>query len=64
MNDQQMVQSINTIRSLSIDAVRRAKSEHPGRPLTWVAEDFTPRIVPHFPGAAVPLELPFIVWHH
>jgi glycogen phosphorylase len=26
--------------------------------------DFTPRLIPNFPGVAVPLELPLILWHH
>jgi transketolase len=27
---------INTIRTLSIDAVQQAKSEHPGTPMRWL----------------------------
>ncbi|HUA02188.1 MAG TPA: alpha-glucan family phosphorylase [Candidatus Aquilonibacter sp.] len=30
---------------------------------TRPAADYTPRIVPHHPGAFVPLEAPFILWH-
>jgi glycogen phosphorylase len=26
--------------------------------------DFTPRLIPYFPGVAVPLEMPFILWQH
>jgi starch phosphorylase len=26
--------------------------------------DFTPRLIPYFPGVAVPLEIPLILWHH
>ena len=34
MNDQQLDQlSINTIRTLSMDAVQQAKSGHPGTPM-------------------------------
>jgi transketolase len=34
MNNQQLEQSsINTIRTLSIDAVQQAKSGHPGTPM-------------------------------
>ena len=31
---------------------------------TRPASDFTPRLVPYFPGVAVPLEIPLILWHH
>jgi starch phosphorylase len=33
-------------------------------PATQPAGDFTPRLVPYFPGVAVPLEIPLILWHH
>ncbi|MGC2433844.1 MAG: alpha-glucan family phosphorylase, partial [Desulfobaccales bacterium] len=33
-------------------------------PATRPAGDFTPRLVPYFPGVAVPLEIPLILWHH
>ena len=33
-------------------------------PATRPAGDFTPRIIPAFQGLAVPLEMPFILWHH
>ena len=33
-------------------------------PATRPAGDFTPRLVPNFPGVAVPLEIPLILWHH
>jgi starch phosphorylase len=33
-------------------------------PATRPAGDFTPRIIPNFPGLAVPLEMPLILWHH
>ncbi len=33
-------------------------------PATRPAGDFTPRLIPHFPGVAVPLEIPLILWHH
>ncbi|HEY9074612.1 MAG TPA: hypothetical protein VIN67_10815, partial [Desulfobaccales bacterium] len=33
-------------------------------PATRPASDFTPRLIPHFPGIAVPLEIPLILWHH
>ena len=33
-------------------------------PATRPADDFTPRLVPNFPGVAVPLEIPLILWHH
>ena len=33
-------------------------------PATRPAGDFTPRLVPFFPGVAVPLEIPLILWHH
>ncbi|MGZ8975476.1 MAG: DUF3417 domain-containing protein, partial [Methylomagnum sp.] len=33
-------------------------------PATRPAGDFTPRLVPYFPGVAVPLELPLILWPH
>jgi glycogen phosphorylase len=32
-------------------------------PATRPASDFTPRIIPYFPGAAVPLEIPLILWY-
>lgn len=32
-------------------------------PATRPASDFTPRIIPYFPGVAVPLEIPLILWH-
>jgi starch phosphorylase len=31
---------------------------------TRPAGDFTPRLIPYFPGVAVPLEIPLILWHH
>ena len=33
-------------------------------PATRPAGDFTPRIIPYFPGVAVPLEIPLILWQH
>ena len=33
-------------------------------PATRPASDFTPRLIPYFPGVAVPLEIPLILWHH
>jgi starch phosphorylase len=33
-------------------------------PATRPPGDFTPRLVPYFPGVAVPLEIPLILWHH
>ncbi len=33
-------------------------------PATRPAGDFTPRLTPYFPGVAVPLEIPLILWHH
>jgi starch phosphorylase len=33
-------------------------------PATRPAGDFTPRLVPYFPGVAVPLEIPLILWQH
>ncbi len=33
-------------------------------PATRPASDFTPRLIPSFPGVAVPLELPLILWPH
>jgi starch phosphorylase len=33
-------------------------------PATRPAGDFTPRLIPYFPGVAVPLEMPLILWHH
>jgi glycogen phosphorylase len=33
-------------------------------PATRPASDFTPRLFPHYPGVAVPLEIPLILWHH
>jgi starch phosphorylase len=33
-------------------------------PATRPSGDFTPRIIPEFPGLAVPLEIPCILWHH
>ena len=33
-------------------------------PATRPASDFTPRLIPYFPGCAVPLELPLILWQH
>lgn len=33
----------------------------------WIAlpaGDFTPRLIPYFPGVAVPLEISLILWHH
>jgi starch phosphorylase len=33
-------------------------------PATRPGGDFTPRLIPHFPGVAVPLEIPLILWHH
>jgi glycogen phosphorylase len=33
-------------------------------PATRPASDFTPRLIPYFPGIAVPLEIPLILWHH
>jgi starch phosphorylase len=33
-------------------------------PATRPAADFTPRLIPYFAGVAVPLEIPFILWHH
>jgi starch phosphorylase len=33
-------------------------------PATRPAGDFTPRLIPYFPGVAVPLEIPLILWHH
>ena len=32
-------------------------------PATRPASDFTPRLIPYFPGVAVPLEIPLILWH-
>lgn len=32
-------------------------------PAARPASDYTPRIVPYHPGASVPLEAPFILWH-
>jgi glycogen phosphorylase len=32
-------------------------------PVTRPASDFTPRLIPYFPGAAVPLEIPLILWY-
>jgi starch phosphorylase len=31
-------------------------------PCTRPASDYTPRVIPHFPGASVPLEASFILW--
>jgi starch phosphorylase len=33
-------------------------------PATRPASDFTPRLIPYFPGVAVPLEITLILWHH
>jgi starch phosphorylase len=33
-------------------------------PATRPASDFTPRVIPKFPGVAVPLELNLILWQH
>ena len=33
-------------------------------PATRPAGDFTPRLIPYFAGATVPLEIPLILWHH
>ncbi len=33
-------------------------------PATRPASDFTPRLIPYFPGVAVPLEIPLILWRH
>jgi starch phosphorylase len=33
-------------------------------PATRPANDFTPRIIPKFPGVAVPLEMNLILWQH
>jgi starch phosphorylase len=33
-------------------------------PATRPSGDFTPRLIPYFPGTAVPLEIPLILWHH
>ncbi len=33
-------------------------------PATRPAGDFTPRLIPYFPGVAVPLEISLILWHH
>jgi starch phosphorylase len=33
-------------------------------PATRPGRDFTPRLIPYFPGVAVPLEIPLILWHH
>jgi len=33
-------------------------------PATRPPGDFTPRLIPYFPGVAVPLELPLILWRH
>ncbi len=33
-------------------------------PATRPASDFTPRLIPYFPGVAVPLEISLILWHH
>jgi starch phosphorylase len=33
-------------------------------PATRPVGDFTPRLLPHFPGVAVPLEIPLILWQH
>jgi starch phosphorylase len=33
-------------------------------PATRPASDFTPRIIPKFPGVAVPLEINLILWQH
>jgi starch phosphorylase len=33
-------------------------------PATRPASDFTPRLIPYFPGVAVPLEIPLILWQH
>ncbi len=33
-------------------------------PATRPAGDFTPRLIPYFPGVAVPLEIPLILWRH
>jgi starch phosphorylase len=33
-------------------------------PATRPANDFTPRIIPQFPGVAVPLEMNLILWQH
>jgi len=33
-------------------------------PATRPAGDFTPRLIPYFPGVAVPLEIPLILWQH
>jgi starch phosphorylase len=30
---------------------------------TRPASEFTPRLIPYFPGVAVPLEIPLILWH-
>jgi starch phosphorylase len=31
-------------------------------PTARAADDFTARVVPHHPGASVPLEAPYILW--
>lgn len=48
------------VGSLAADSGRRTYSAHlpPGRP----ASDYTPRIVPHCPGALLPQEAPLITW--
>jgi starch phosphorylase len=33
-------------------------------PATRPASDFTPRVIPKFPGVAVPLEMNLILWQH
>jgi glycogen phosphorylase len=33
-------------------------------PATRPASDFTPRIIPQYPGIVVPLEMNLILWHH
>ena len=33
-------------------------------PATRPAGDYTPRLIPSFPGVAVPLEMPLILWQH
>jgi glycogen phosphorylase len=33
-------------------------------PATRPARDFTPRIIPRFPGVAVPMEFGLILWAH
>jgi starch phosphorylase len=33
-------------------------------PATRPASDFTLRLIPYFPGVAVPLEIPLILWQH